>query len=77
MIDDVIGAQFAGALHLALVAGGGDHARVEQFGDLDGGDADAGIRAQNQHGLSGTDRGASDQHVPRGNETPAARSPPR
>ena len=36
MVDHEIGAEFAGALHFALITGGSDHARVEQFRDLDG-----------------------------------------
>ena len=41
VIDDKIGAEFAGAFHFALVAGGGDHASVEHFCDLDGGTPNA------------------------------------
>src|ERR1019366_7743883 len=39
VVDDEIGAEFAGALHFALVAGGGDDARVKQFRNLNGGTA--------------------------------------
>ena len=36
VVDDEIGAEFAGALHLAFVAGGGDHAGVKHLRNLDG-----------------------------------------
>jgi hypothetical protein len=39
VVDDEIGAEFTGALYFALVAGGRDHTRVEQFCNLDGGNA--------------------------------------
>src|SRR5208282_21865 len=68
MVDDEIGAEFSGALHLAFVAGGRDYARVKHFRNLDGGNTHAGVRAQHQHGLAGTNGGASGKHVPRGDK---------
>src|SRR5208282_2173150 len=66
VVDDEIGAEFAGALYFALVARGRDHTRVEQLRNLNGGNAHPRVRAQHQHSLSGADRGASRKHVPRG-----------
>src|SRR5260370_19913946 len=39
VVDNEIGAEFAGALHFALVARGRNYARVEHLCDLDGGDS--------------------------------------
>ena len=68
MIDPVIGAQFAAFCQFRIVASSRDYAAVEEFCNLDGGDADAGTRSQDQHGLSGANAGASNKHVPRCDE---------
>ena len=66
VIDHVVGAEFARLRELALAARGGDHAALEQLGDLDGGGADAARRRQHQHVLAGLKLGARHEHVPRG-----------
>ena len=50
---------------LVLISCGCDNARLEEFGNLDGGDAHARSCAQHQNGLSGADFRESHQHVPR------------
>ena len=52
VIDAVVGAQCARFLELRLVSRGRDHAGMKQLGNLNGGDAHARTRAQNQHGLT-------------------------
>ncbi len=39
VVDHVIGAEFAGALHLSLVSGSGNHDGVEEFRNLDRGNS--------------------------------------
>ena len=41
---------------------------MEKFGDLNGGDADAGAGAKDENGLAGANGGAPHKHVPRGDE---------
>jgi len=64
MVDNVIGAEFAGTLRLALVSGGGNHGAVKHFRNLDSSNAYARIGTENQDRLPGTNSCEADQHVP-------------
>ena len=64
----MIGAQPSRRLEFVLAAGRGDDAAVEQLGQLDGGRSDAARCGQHQHVLARLEAGASEQHMPGGEE---------
>jgi hypothetical protein len=68
VIDDVVGAKFAGFGELFVRTRRRDYAGAEKFGDLDGGDADAAPCAEDENIFAGLQFSTSQQHVPRGLE---------
>ena len=68
VIDNVVGAEFTSFRHLLIITGGGNDVTVEEFRNLNSGNSDAGICAENQHRLSRTNSRAPNQHAPRGKE---------
>ena len=68
VMDDFVGADLFGFGEFFVVAGGGDDASAEEFGDLDGGAANAAAGGKNEHGFAGLELRASDEHVPGGLE---------
>ena len=68
VMDDFVGANLFGFGEFFVVAGGGDDASAEEFGDLNGGAANAAAGGKNEHGFAGLELRASDEHVPGGLE---------
>lgn len=68
VIDDMVGAEFFGFGELLVGAGGGNHMRAKEFGDLYGGCSNAAACAEDEHIFAGLKFGAGEQHVPSGLE---------
>jgi hypothetical protein len=66
VIDHVVGAEFARFGEFGLTAGGGDHAALEQPGNLNGGGTDTAGCRQDKDILAGLEFSAPHEHVPRG-----------
>src|SRR5438045_2189094 len=64
MIDHVVCAKFACALSFAIVAGSRNHPAMKQFGNLNSGDANAGVGAQHEDRLPRLNASAAHEHVP-------------
>src|SRR5229473_8587611 len=68
VIDEMVGAELFCLLQFLIGAGSGDDARAEEFGNLNGGAADAASCPQDKNVLAGLQLGSSKQHVPGGLE---------
>ena len=60
VVNHLIGTNVPGLLEFFVAARGGDDVCAEEFGDLDGGAADAAPGSDNQRGLAGTKLRAAD-----------------
>ena len=63
VVDRLVGAVFAADSELILCRCAGDHARAQDFPDLDRGQADAAGRPEDEQRLAGCERGAVDERV--------------
>ena len=68
MVQGLVGPQPAGLLELRLAACGGDHARAQHLGQLDGRHPHAAARRPDQHVLARAQARPRHQHPPRGEE---------
>ena len=68
MMNDLVSAELPGFGNFLVVAGGGNHAAAEEFGDLDGGAADTAAGGENKHIFARLELRAIDEHVPGGLE---------
>src|SRR5208337_1980238 len=68
VMNHFVGAELPGFGDFFVIAGGGDHAATEEFGDLDGGGADAAAGGDNEDVFARLELRAIDEHVPGGLE---------
>src|SRR5258708_2054601 len=68
VIDEMVGAELLCLLQFFIGAGSGDDARAEEFGNLNGGAADAASCPKDEDILAGLQLGPGKKHVPGGLE---------
>src|SRR5712664_4246483 len=64
VIEEIVRAKLFALLQLRVAAGSGNHARAEEFGNLNCGAPHAASGAENSHIFAGLQFGAGNEHVP-------------
>jgi len=68
VIDEMVGAELFCLLQFLIGAGSGDDARAEEFGNLNGGGANAATCPKDKNIFAGLQLGSGKKHVPGGLE---------